>query len=158
MRLFTPPEISRHTITCKLCAKQIAHHPALEIPLTGPLGPKAEKLEKLLQKHLYEEHQEQVMHAATIARGFIPFLVWNAFDTPDPSVAPRLEIIRAPIFGMVRKNSFSDEALQDLTARLELNKEEADRVYIALRMVRDACTEAGSFAPQMPEPSRVLQP
>jgi hypothetical protein len=69
---------------------------------------------------------------------------------------PRLENIRAAIFAIVRKNSFSDDALQSIIANLGLDPDDARKVHEVMKSVRDACCEFNQFAPRVPEESKIL--
>jgi hypothetical protein len=147
----------KNVITCKLCPRRVAEAPPLEIPLSGPLPKSAQRIEEILKKHLMTDHRKEVEQAAAIASGFLPFLIWNAFDHQDPSVDRRIELIRAPIFAMVRKNMLTDDSLTTIVANFGLNPDEAKTVLEGMKAVRDACCEFGEHAPKIPQESLILQ-
>lgn len=138
----------KNLIVCNLCLKHIVEAPPLNIPRVGEMPRAARKIQDLLQKHLMKDHQREVMQAISIAQGFLPFLVWNAFRHIDESVPPMIEAIRAPIFAMVRKNGFTDDSLLAIVASFGLDPDDAEKVFKGMQAVRDACCELGEHAPK----------
>lgn len=145
----------KNVITCNLCQQRIVEAPPLNIPATGQLPKSASKIQDLLQKHLMKHHEKEVMQAIAIAQGFLPFLVWNAFTHEDPSVPPMVEAIRAPLFAMVRKNSFTDKSLQHIVAGFGLDPDDAAKVLQGMIAVRDACCEFNQFGPTAPQETAI---
>lgn len=150
----------RYTTTCKLCRRDVAETPALEIPIIGEPGKKAAELMTLLVKHLVKYHPKELKEgadfAAAIAKELPAFMIMHAFKHEDPSIGPRLENIRAPLFAMMRKNSMSDASLEHVVAGFGLDPEDAAKVNQAMKAVRDACCEFGEFAPKTPQGSKIV--
>jgi hypothetical protein len=146
----------RYTTTCKLCRRRVAESPALDIPIVGQPGKKVQELLTVLVKHLMKHHAEQFAEGVSIQAEFTPFLILAAFEHEDPSIAPRLENIRAAIFERVRKNSFRDADLEHIVAGFGLDPTDQDRVNEAMKAVRDACCEFGQFAPKIPQESKII--
>lgn len=150
----------RYVTTCKLCRRDVAETPALEIPIIGDPGKKAQELMTILVKHLARYHAKELKEGADFAnavgRELPAFMIMHAFKHEDPSVAPRLENIRAPLFAMMRKNSMTDASLEHIVAGFGLDSEDAAKVNQAMKAVRDACCEFGEFAPKTPQAPRII--
>lgn len=140
----------RYTTTCKLCGRRIAEMPALEIPIIGHPGKRAEELMRILYKHLTKHHAQDFENGARLAQELPPFLILTAFEHEDPTMNPRLENIRAAIFQIVRKNSMTDANLQYIVSGLGLDQQDEGKVLAAMIAVRDACCEMGKYAPTAP--------
>lgn len=149
--------ITKFTTSCKLCHKKIAESPALNIPVIGHPGKPVEDLLKVLLKHLTIHHTAELMEGAALFNEFQAFRILSAFDFEDPSMAPRLERIRAVMFTLVRKNGFADGALEHLVAGFGLDPDDAKKVNEAMRTIRDCCCELGQFAPAIPEESKLIK-
>jgi hypothetical protein len=146
----------RYVTTCKLCHRQVAEAPNLEIPIIGNPGKKAEDLMRVLLKHLTKHHQEDFKRGAQLSAELPPFLILSAFEHEDPSIIPRLENIRAAIFAQVRKNSFTDSSLQGVVAAFGLDPDDAAKVLDGMKAVRDACCEFGEYAPKIVQESKIV--
>lgn len=144
------------TTTCKLCHRRVAEAPALEIPIIGNPGHRAEQLTKILVKHLTKHHAEKFQEGAALMAEMPAFLILSAFHFEDPTMPPRLENIRAAIFAIVQKNTLTDDSLLTIAANLGLDPEDTARVHQAMKHVRDACCEFGSFAAKLPAESKIL--
>jgi hypothetical protein len=140
----------RYSTTCKLCRKRVAEAPALDVPIIGQPGKRAEDLMVVLMKHLAKHHQQELREGMSLFTEFQPFLILSAFEYEDPSITPRLELIRAAIFAVVKKNSMTDAGLLRIVRGLELDVQVEAKVLQAMQAVRDACCEVGAFAPQVP--------
>lgn len=136
----------KYSTTCKFCSKRVVEAPSLDIPIIGEPGKQAKELMTVLAKHMNKYHAAEFKAGAALLDDVFSFLVFNAFDHQDPSIPARLERIRAAIFAQVRKNTIADPMLEHLVAGLGLDPDDADQVVSALRTVRDACCELGSFA------------
>lgn len=147
----------RYRTSCKLCRRDVAESPALDIPIIGQPGKKAEELMKVLVKHLTKHHAKEFQEGAALLAEFPPFLILSAFNYEDPTMPPRLENIRAAIFAIVRKNSMTDASLEHIVAGFGLDPDDAAKVNQAMKAVRDACCEFGQFAPKVPETSKLAQ-
>lgn len=146
----------RYVTTCKLCRRNVAESPALEIPIIGDPGKNVQQLLKVLMKHLEKHHPEDFRHGAALLAEFPAFLILCAFDYEDPTMPPRLENIRAAIFGVVRKNTVPDSSIEHIVAGFGLDPEDARKVNQAMKAVRDACCEFGQFAPKVPQESKIV--
>ncbi|HXU76354.1 MAG TPA: hypothetical protein VN794_07290 [Methylomirabilota bacterium] len=111
---------------------------------------------KILFKHLGKHHPQEMQEGAMLAKELPAYLILSAFDHEDPSMGPRLEMIRAAIFALVRKNSMSDDNLAYIVSGLGLDKDDEQKVNEAFRAVRDAVCEFGQFAPQQVQESRII--
>jgi hypothetical protein len=148
-----------YTTTCRICGKDVARAPSLDIPLVGQPGKRAEKLLAVLLKHLTNHHLQDFQLGQGLQHEFQAFCVLNAFAFADPCVMPRLELTRASVFAAVRKNTLQDSALENITAGFGLDPDDAAKVNEALRAVRDVCCELGQYAPKVPEAaSRLVIP
>jgi hypothetical protein len=147
---------ARYLTTCKLCAKRVAESPSLDIPIIGAPGKGVQELMQILVKHLTKHHAEEFQKGAALVAEFKPFLILSAFHFEDPTMDPRLEIIRAAIFAVVRKNTLSDASLEHIVKGFGLDPDDAQKVNEAMKSVRDACCEFGPFAPKLPEQSCVI--
>lgn len=150
----------RYVTTCKLCRRDVAETPALDIPIIGEPGKRAQELMTLLVKHLAKYHAKELKEGADFAnavgRELPAFMIMHAFKHEDPSVGPRLENIRAPLFAMMRKNSMSDASLEHVVAGFGLDPDDAKKVNEAMKAVRDACCEFGEFAPKTQQTPRII--
>ena len=140
----------RYLTTCRLCLKRIAETDPLEIPIIGEPGAKAEALVAGLVRHLLSKHRQEFQEGSALAKEIPAFFILAAFDSQDPSLNERLELIRSGLFAAVRKNTFPDSSLESLTASLGLDPEDAAKVLEGFKAVRDACCEFGQFAPKTP--------
>lgn len=139
--------VQKFLTVCKFCQAPIAKAPSLDIPIVGDPGERTRKLQSVLGKHIMDKHPEQFTQGLAFMDEILSFLVFNAFEYEDPTIAPRLERIRAEIFAQVRKNTFEDSMLQHLVVGFGLDPQEEKDVTAALRAVRDACCEVGQYAP-----------
>ncbi len=150
----------KYTTTCKLCRRAVAESPSLDIPVIGDPGKRAAELMTVLVKHLMKYHAKELKAGADFAKAIaqeLPaFMIMHAFIHEDPSVAPRLENIRAPLFAMMRKNSMTNASLEHIVAGFGLDPDDATKVNEAMKAVRDACCEFGEFAPKTLEQSRII--
>ncbi len=146
---------------CKLCQQQGAkrgiEHPPLNIPVIGEPGKETQDLLKAALQHLGKHHAEELGQGIQLQNEFQVFRILSAFEYEDPSIVPRLEMIRAAVFAIVRRNSISDASLQHVVATWGLDPDDADKVFAGMKAVRDACCELGEHAPKVPEESRILQ-
>ncbi len=143
---------------CKLCqGRRGIEHPPLNIPIVGDPGKETQGLMKAALQHLAMYHAEELGKGIALQQEFQAFRILSVFEYEDPSIVPRLELIRAAVFDIVRKNSLSDANLQTIVVNLGLDQEEADRVWDAMKTVRDCLCEFGGYAPKVPEESRILQ-
>ena len=144
----------KYTTTCRLCQKAIARSEPIETS-TGERNAGREKaLVSKMLGHLMARHNpefqrgvEQAALMEELAKEYKPFLILGAFDCDDPNVSQRLEGIRAAIFASVRKNVVSDAIIEHNLTTLGLNPEDAVKVNQAMKSLRDACCELGTFAP-----------
>src|ERR1035437_10058700 len=118
----------RYVTTCKLCRRNVAESPALDIPIIGQPGKKAEDLMRVLIKHLGKHHAKEFGEGAALVQEMGPFLILSPFKFEDPSMLPRLENIRAAIFAIVRKNSMTDASLEHVVAGFGLDPADAAKV------------------------------
>jgi hypothetical protein len=150
----------KYTTTCKLCRRDVAESPSLDIPVIGDPGKRAGELMTVLLKHLMKYHARELKagsdFANAIAKELPAFMIMHAFIHEDPSVGPRLESTRAPLFAMMRKNSMTDASLEHIVAGFGLDPDDAVKVNEAMKAVRDACCEFGEFAPKTQEPPRII--
>ena len=137
----------KYTTTCKLCRRRVAESVALNIPVVGEPGKRAAELTKILMKHLEKHHAQEFQQGAAMLAEFPAFLILAAFCYEHPSMGPRLEQIRASIFAVVRKNSIMDSSLEHIVAGFGLDPDDAVKVNQAMKSLRDACCELGTFAP-----------
>jgi hypothetical protein len=142
-----------YTTTCRICGKDVARSVSLDIPLIGNPGKRAEKLLAVLLKHLTNHHPADLKLALALHWEFYAFCILNSFAFADPSVMPRLELTRASVFAAVRKNTVTDEMLEQLMPDIDALALPA--VLTALKAVRDVCCELGQYAPNVPEQPRV---
>lgn len=146
----------RYRTTCKLCRREVAESPALEIPLIGQPGKKTEDLMRVLVKHLGKHHAKEFNEGAALLQEMGPFLILSAFHFEDPTMPPRLENIRAAIFSIVRKNGMTDASIENIVAGFGLDPDDAIKVNGAMKALRDACCEFGQFAPKVPQESKIV--
>jgi hypothetical protein len=139
--------VSKYITNCRICFARVAESPALELPIFGYPGKKIETLVKVLLKHLEKHHPSEFQQGNVIYQEFLQWIVLDAFAHADPSIGPRLENFRAALFQQVRKNTFTDEPLAAMAASLALNSSDESKVLGALKLVRDACCETGTYAP-----------
>jgi hypothetical protein len=137
----------KYTTTCRLCRKEVAKAPSLEVPVVGQPGKRMKDLQTILMKHLGTHHLQKFQQGAVLLDDVMEFLVFSAFDHEDPSIAPRFEAIRARIFATVRKNTMQDAMIEHVVAGFGLDPDDADKVNGAMKSLRDACCELGTFAP-----------
>ena len=140
----------KYTTTCRLCRKEVAKAPALDLPIVGQPGKRMTDLMQVLTKHLGKHHAEEFQQGAALLDETLSFLVLTAYDHEDPSIDPRVEAIRARIFQKVRKNSMPDARIEHVVATFGLDPEDADNVNRAMKQLRDACCEFGEYAPANP--------
>jgi len=152
----------KYTTHCKLCRRAVAESPALDIPIIGQPDKRTLKVIGLLGKHLSIHHSDEFTSGKALAdlvgQELIPFLILSTFHHQDPSVMPRLEVLRAPLFAVVRKNVMPDEDLKTIIAALGLSGDDDEKVLAAMRTVRDACCEFGQFASKISTPSPLVTP
>jgi hypothetical protein len=147
----------KYLTTCRLCQRRVAESPALDIPIIGRPGKRTQELMTVLLKHLNKHHSHELQAGAALYAEFQPFMILSAFEYEDPTMGPRLENIRAAIFGIVRKNGPSDEELDGLVSALKLDTMgDILKVNSAMRAIRDACCELGQFGPKVPEQSKII--
>ncbi len=142
---------------CRLCGEPVTKpSPPLDIPLLGEPGARAEKLVGICLQHLMQKHEAEFKEGTALLTQFQVFSILAAFNFGDPSVPPRLELIRAAIFAQVRKYTMHDNMIDHLIATWGLDPEDAEKVKQGMRALRDACCELGEFAAKVPEPSRIV--
>jgi hypothetical protein len=137
----------KYTTTCRLCHKEIAKAPALDIPIVGHPNKRMTDLMQVLTKHLGKHHAQEFQQGAALLDETLAFLVLTAYDHEDPSVDPRIEAIRARVFQKVRKNTMEDNMIEHVVATFGLDPDDAAKVNQAMKSLRDACCELGTFAP-----------
>ena len=137
----------KYTTTCRLCRKEVAKAPALDIPVVGQPTKRMTDLMQILTKHLGKHHAQEFQEGAALLDETLTFLVLSAYDHEDPSIGPRFEAIRARVFQKVRKNTMHDNMIEHVVASLGLDPDDAKLVNDAMKSLRDACCELGTFAP-----------
>jgi hypothetical protein len=137
----------KYVTTCRLCRKEIAKAPALDLPVVGQPGKRMNDLMQVLTKHLGKHHAQEFKEGAALLDETLAFLVLTAYDHEDPSIGPRFEAIRARLFAKVRKNTMEDNMIEHVVAGFGLDPEDAVKVNQAMKGLRDACCELGTFAP-----------
>ena len=137
----------KYTTTCRLCRKEVAKAPALDIPVVGQPNKRMVDLMQVLTKHLGKHHAQDFQQGAALLDETLSFLVLTAYDSEDPSIAPRVEAIRASLFQRVRKNTMEDNMIEHVVAGFGLDPTDATKVNQAMKSLRDACCELGTFAP-----------
>ena len=137
----------KYTTTCRLCRKEVAKAPALEIPVVGQPNKRMTDLMQVLTKHLGKHHSQEFQQGAALLDETLAFLVLSAYDHEDPSIGPRFEAIRAQLFRRVRKNTMEDNMIEHVVAGFGLDPDDASKVNQAMKSLRDACCELGTFAP-----------
>ena len=138
----------KYVTTCRLCRKEIAKAPALDLPIVGQPNKRMTDLMQVLTKHLGKHHAADFKQGAALLDETLTFLVLSAYDHEDPSIPPRFEAIRAQLFAKVRKNTMEDAMIEHVVASLGLDPDDAKLVNDAMKSLRDACCELGTFAPQ----------
>jgi hypothetical protein len=146
MNLVSSPT-GKYTITCRLCRKEVAKAPALDIPVVGQPNKRMTDLMQVLTKHLGKHHAQEFVQGAALLDETLAFLVLTAYDHEDPSVPARIEAIRAQLFQRVRKNTMEDNMIEHVVATFGLDPDDAVKVNQAMKSLRDACCELGTFAP-----------
>ncbi len=142
--------------TCKICHRIVTESPPLNVPPVGTISRQAVQLRDILARHLQKHHPGEFEYGAGLSAEFQALILFLAFDCQDPSVVARLEMIRAAVFAWVRKPPISDPVLEQSALNLNLNPADTPKVAAALKAVRDACTELGEFAPQIPKEAEKL--
>ena len=137
----------KYTTTCRLCRKEVARSFSMDIPTVGHPGKRMSDLMQVLTKHLGKHHAEDFKQGAALLDETLTFLVLSAYDHEDPSIPPRFEAIRAQLFAKVRKNTMQDAMIEHVVAGFGLDPTDADKVNQAMKSLRDACCELGTFAP-----------
>jgi hypothetical protein len=137
----------KYTTTCRLCRKEVAKAPALDIPVVGQPGKRLNELIAVLIKHLLKHHGQDLERGARIVDEVRAFLVLTAYDHEDPVAPKMIEDIRAQLFQRVRKNTMEDAMIEHVVAGFGLDPDDADKVNQAMKSLRDACCELGTFAP-----------
>ena len=137
----------KYVTTCRLCRKEVAKAPALDLPVVGQPGKRMNDLMQVLTKHLGKHHAHEFKEGAALLDDTLAFLVLTAYDHEDPSVDPRIEAIRARVFQKVRKNTMEDNMIEHVIATFGLDPDDAVKVNQAMKSLRDACCELGAFAP-----------
>ncbi len=143
----------RYNITCKLCHKRVVDTLSLDIPLIGtPNGKRAQEVMRILFEHLIKKHADRLAEGKALAEEIGPFLILSAFEHEDPTMLARLELLRASIFSIVRKNSMTDDKLRTIVSTLALDPKDEEKVNATFRALRDALCEIGEFSPDLPGP------
>jgi hypothetical protein len=137
----------KYVTTCRLCRKEIAKAPSLDLPVLGQPGKRMNDLMQVLTKHLGKHHAQEFKEGAALLDETLAFLVLTAYDHEDPSVDTRIEAIRVRVFQKVRKNTMEDAMIEHVIAGLGLDPDDAVKVNQAMKSLRDACCEFGTFAP-----------
>ena len=137
----------KYTTTCRLCHKEVAKAPALDLPIVGQPNKRMVDLMQVLTKHLGKHHAEDFNQGAALLDETLSWLVLTAYEHEDPSVPPRMEAIRARLFQRVRKNTMQDAMIEHVIAGFGLDPDDAVKVNQAMKSLRDACCELGTFAP-----------
>ena len=137
----------KYTTTCRLCRKEVAKAPALDLPIVGQPNKRMVDLMQVLTKHLGKHHAQDFQQGAALLDETLSFLVLSAYDHEDPSIPPRFEAIRARLFAKVRKNTMEDAMIEHVVAGFGLDPDDAAKVNQAMKSLRDACCELGAFAP-----------
>jgi hypothetical protein len=155
-----PPIITsatgKYRTTCRLCGKAVAESGPLEMPIIGNPGDKAAALTTILYRHLSRHHKDELIQGSALASEVPPFFILAAFQSEDPTLTARVEQVRAAIFALVRKNSMQDSMIEHIVATIGLDPDDAKKVAEAMRALRDACCEMGTFAPSTPPPVKSL--
>ena len=146
----------KYTTTCRLCRKEVAKAPSLEVPVVGQPGKRMKDLQTILTKHLGTHHLQDFQSGAALLDDVMEFLVFSAFDHEDPSIDPRVEAIRARIFAKVRKNTMADNMIDHVVASMGLDPSDAVKVNQAMKAIRDACCEFGEYAPKGTADSKII--
>ncbi len=153
--ILTKPAVTKYKTFCKLCPQsegayqKIAEAPSLDIPIVGDPGKRAKDFLGTLGKHLTKHHAQQFAEGLAMFQEFQAYLIFSAFEFEDPTITPKLEMIRAAIFAMVRKNSLSDDSLRHLVAGWGLDPDDAKKVLDGFKAIRDVLCEVGVHAPKI---------
>jgi hypothetical protein len=150
------PALPLYAVTCKFCLKKIIDHPALDLLVNDSSDLAREIMAKEI-RHMQKHHPDEYNQGSAFLDGVMSFVVMSAFEHQDPSVNPRLELIRAGLFERVKRTRLNDDDLRTIVGELGIDDYYNARVLKALTAVRDALSETGKYAPGQPaEPSPLI--
>jgi hypothetical protein len=150
------PAVPMYSVHCKFCGKQIIDHPGLDLMVNDSSSLAQDILAKEI-RHMQKHHDPEYKQGAAFMDGVMSFVVMSAFEHQDPSVNPRLELIRAGLFERVKRTRLNDDDLRTIVNELGIDDYYHDRVLKALTAIRDALSETGKYAPgQQSEPSPLI--
>lgn len=133
---------------CNHCAYKIEFRP-LNIPIIGRASDKAAEVMEKMGKHLYAKHAEVFAQGVELVGDFQSFLIASQFTLTDMSMTARLEVVRAGMQILTRKNVITDMAIDEAVAALDCQgKLNASTVRSLMKEFRDALSEQGRHAPQ----------
>ncbi len=140
---------------CRLCRKEIAQAPALNIPLIGQPDFQAMQYLNLLKKHVDKRHPDKAEAWGEALREFGGMLMLSVFECEDPSVNARADLIRSVFVNQFASRT-PDANIVDVVARLELDPEKHTQVVKLICGLRDLWTERGQYAPKVGESESLL--
>lgn len=140
----------KYRAQCRICGKEIARFPVLDIPIIGQPGEKAKKVMKILGAHIATKHTEQFAAGMAMIQDFQAFLILSQFEVSDPTIRQRFEAIRAGMQMLTRKFTMSDQHISDAVTALDsANQLTPENVKLFVREVRDILTEQEKHGPQI---------
>jgi hypothetical protein len=126
---------------CRLCSKE-QKNPPLHIPLTGEPGKAGRAFLERLLLHITTRHTSELLQGKAHVEQFQSFLILNVFDSEDPSVRDRVEILRARCFKDAQRIVPTEQDIGVLIHNLKFsNEEDAEKARQGFLAIRDMCCE-----------------
>lgn len=151
--------------SCKICRKEIAQAPALNMPLTGLPDIAGLQYLQLLSKHMNKRHSDHAHAFEGAVQEFGAMLLTTKYEIEDPSVTKRAELIRSVFVSQFAFHS-TDEEIAALVARFAedarfgMPESTAAQLTELICELRDLWTCRGKYAPKTDdaEPKLIVVP
>lgn len=152
-----PQSTPTYTAVCRFCRKPVAQFPILDVPVIGQPNDRAKKVLTILGMHIAKEHTDQYGAGLTLIQDFQAWLILSQYETNDPTINARCEVIRAGMHGLTRKFFLNDAQLRENVVALDSKGQlNAENVIALIKELRDVLTEQGRYGPQLEPQNRLV--
>lgn len=139
--------------TCRLCGKEIAKAPPLDVPSEGTPSYAAFQYLQLLERHLKRRHPEQARNLDGAAIDFGAMLLTSCYQIADASVTRRADLVRDVFINQFARQVTIEELDKLVRQTLDLGIEDHDKALKLVSELRDLFTCRGQYHPQKQAPA-----
>jgi hypothetical protein len=151
-----PADLAKTQTVCRLCGHVFGHFP-VTLPAPGQAAsPSATKVIIAFGEHLATKHKGEWGLTNLMLQDVTGLFILGYFDSKDQPLNERVDAIRHALHNRTRKHRITDEGIDILLSRLDLDEEDTEIFQSIVKGIRDVYEETGAHSPEKQAENRVV--